>query len=251
MALVLGLAAQVAPARADTYAAIAYSEQTRADAWAYDTQSAEEANQRALSSCKQRGAGCQVVASFSNSCAALAVGVNNRFAASQALNKQQAESEASNACRIKGGDRCDIKVAFCANPPSLGAKPGLWQFVNQDVGGGQARPAVTVTHCIKPQDIAADHWVAFLDTAASDPACNRTDLHSSTNSIEWKFVCNGQASWIREGSIRFDSQEHYTGTVSTKGKPTSNAPSDDVLHTDGKWVGTCTGAANGAVDKHE
>src|SRR5208282_4933323 len=100
---VLGLTAQIAPARADTYGAIAYSEQNAAYAWSVDQGRAKDANLRALSYCTKKSAGCKVVASSSHSCAALAVGVNNRFAASQAgTTSQQAQSDALDACRAKG-----------------------------------------------------------------------------------------------------------------------------------------------------
>jgi len=72
--VVLGLVVQIAPARADTYGAIAYSEQNAAYAWSVDQGSPKDANLRALSFCTKKGDGCKVVASFSNSCAALAVG---------------------------------------------------------------------------------------------------------------------------------------------------------------------------------
>jgi len=172
--VVLGLAAQIAPARADTYGAIAYSEQNGAYAWSVDQGSAKDANLWALSYCTKKGAGCTVVAS-SHSCSALAVGVNNRFAASQAgTTSQQAQSDALDACRIKGGTRCDIKVAFCVNPGN--AKPGLWKLTNQDVSDGQIQPAVTGTRCIKPEDIPADNWVFLLDAAASDATCHQTGI---------------------------------------------------------------------------
>jgi len=116
LAVVLGLAAQIAPARADSYGAIAYSAQTGYWAWSVGTSSAEDANTIALSSCKKKGAGCEVVISFSNSCAALAAGTNKVFAAGQADNRQGAEGDALKGCRSKGGIRCNINVAYCVNP---------------------------------------------------------------------------------------------------------------------------------------
>jgi len=172
-----GLVVQIAPARADTYAAIAYSEQNGANAWSYDTDSAQAANLKALSSCAKIGDGCKVVASFSNSCAALAVGANKRFVASQGDTREQAQSTALNACRSAGGTRCDIKSAFCVNPPTLNVKPGLWKLANQDVSDGRIQPALTNTRCIKPEDIPAHNWVFLLDAFASDATCERTDFH--------------------------------------------------------------------------
>ncbi|HYL59524.1 MAG TPA: DUF4189 domain-containing protein [Candidatus Acidoferrales bacterium] len=240
----LGFAAQVAPARADTYGAIAYSEQNAAYAWSVDMGNAEDANSTALSSCTRKGDGCKVVISFSNSCAALAVGTNNRFATGQAGTRQQAESDALNACRARGVTRCDIKLAYCVNPPNFIAKPGLWNLVNQPETHGKLQPAVTSTRCIKPQDIPADNWVFVLDSAAADATCSRTFFNATSNSIEWRFVCSGPAPRTSAGSIKFDSPEHYAGTVSTKAaKTTGNLPGD-LLHTEGKWIAACTAGAN-------
>jgi hypothetical protein len=245
LAFVLCLAAQIAPARADTYAAIAYSVQNGAYAWSVDMDNAADANSSALSSCKKRGDGCVVVISFSNACAALAVGTDRIWAASQALNSQQAQIDALNTCRTKGGTRCDIRVGFCANPPTLNAQPGLWKLSNQSVTGGKIQPASTSTRCITPQDIPAHKWMFLLDTAASDTTCTRTVFNATSNTIDWRFACSGQAPRTTEGSIRFDTPEHYTGTVSTKGtEANANLALGAVIHTDGKWVGACSGATN-------
>lgn len=244
---VVGLSAQIAPARAEsdyTYGAIAYSEQNAAYAWSIDMRSADGANSTALSSCTKKGAGCKVVASFSNSCAALAVATNSQWAASQAGTSQQAQLDALNTCRSKGGTRCDIKVAYCVNPPNLNAKPGLWKLVNPDVSDGHIHPA-SATHCIKSQDIRAHNWLFLLDPAASDATCTRTVFNAPSNSIEWKFVCSGQASRITEGSVKFDTPEHYTGTLSTKRTTVmGNLPLGYTIHTEGTWIGPCTGGKN-------
>lgn len=98
------------------YGAIAYGEKSGAYGFSYDVNSAELADQRALSNCTKNGEGCKVVASFSNSCAALASGSNNRFAASQSGTRQQAQADALAACGRKGGKGCDIKAWSCARP---------------------------------------------------------------------------------------------------------------------------------------
>jgi Domain of unknown function (DUF4189)/Protein of unknown function (DUF3617) len=248
LVVVLGLAAQIAPARGnsgDTYGAIAYSEQNSAYAWSVDMRNGDGANSTALSSCAKKGVGCKVVASFSNGCAALAVATNSLWATSQAGTSQQAQLDALNTCRSKGGTRCDIKVAYCVNPPNLNAKPGLWKLVNQDVSDGHIQPASTATHCIKPQDIRAHNWVFLLDPVASDATCTRTVFNAPSNSIEWRFVCSGQASRITEGSIKFDTPEHYTGSLSTKRtKVMGDLPLGDTMHTEGTWIGPCTDGKN-------
>ena len=145
--VVLGLVAQNAPARADSvnhcidscfstwpgsdheelrqeclnqcrnapnHGAIAYAEHNGAYGFSYDYHSAAAANQRALSNCTAHGAGCKVVISFSETCAALAAGDNDRFAASRGDGRGEAQSNALTACSRNGGKHCEIKTWTCA-----------------------------------------------------------------------------------------------------------------------------------------
>jgi hypothetical protein len=240
----LSLAARIAPARADTYGAIAFSDQTGYYAWSVDQGSAKGAEARALSSCTQKGAGCKVVVSFSNSCGALAVGDNNRFATGQANSSSEAKSIAMNACRVAtGGGACNIRASYCINPPSLNARPGMWQLnvaIPPRAEGGTPGAYATGTRCIKPVDVAARNWLPLFDSSAADATCSQIDFNASSNSIRWKFDCNGQARTTTEGSIRFDSPEHYSGTVSSK--TTGSVNGGGVEHLDGKWIGPCAAA---------
>jgi len=146
LVVALGVAAQIAPARADSinhcidscfgtwgsdqeelrqecvnrcpngvnYGAIAYAEQDGAYGFSYHYHSAAEANQRALSDCLAQGAGCKVVISFSETCAALAAGDNDRFAASLGDGRGEAQGNALTACSRNGGKNCEIKTWTCA-----------------------------------------------------------------------------------------------------------------------------------------
>ncbi|HEY6417414.1 MAG TPA: DUF4189 domain-containing protein [Candidatus Binataceae bacterium] len=96
------------------YGAIAYAEKNGAYGFSYDVNNADEANHRALSNCAKNGDGCKVVISFSNNCAALAAGDNNRFATSMAGTRAQAQADAMTACGSSGGHNCDIKAWTCA-----------------------------------------------------------------------------------------------------------------------------------------
>ncbi|HUA32331.1 MAG TPA: DUF4189 domain-containing protein [Candidatus Binataceae bacterium] len=237
--LIVVLTAQAGAARADTYGAIAFSQQTGYDAWSVDTASARSAETRALSSCTQKATDCKIVESFSNSCGALAVDVNNHFAIGQSDNTQEAQTEALNACRRAGGSRCQIRLAQCVNPPTLNARPGLWRLSSQEIRNGQSAPASTSSRCIQPNQIPPHNWVFFLDAASSDSACNRTNLSASANTIRWTFDCEGQVQRTTHGSIMFNSPQHYTGTMTTM--TGSQSPADSI-HLDGQWTGPCNTA---------
>ena len=143
------------------------------------------------------------------------------------------------------GWRWTLEVVCLTPRSNLNAKSGLWKTINQSASNGQQQPAVTAAHCIKPQNISAHNWVFLLDAAADDATCTRMAFNSSSNTIAWKFACRGQSPRTTQGSIKFDTPQHYSGTVSIKGGATANNPSSgDVLHTEGTWVGACIGTAN-------
>jgi len=96
------------------YGAIAYSASNGAFGYSFAYHSAAEANQHAVSNCSRNGDGCKVVLSFSENCAALAAGDNNRFATSLGDGVGDARGRALRACEHNGGKNCAIKASTCA-----------------------------------------------------------------------------------------------------------------------------------------
>ena len=104
--------------RATNFGAIAYGERSRAFGYSFDHDSAAAADRVALTACKKRGDDCKVVASFSNACAALASGTQDKFAFAKAVTRKQAEADALAACVKNAGGKCEIEVWTCALPGS-------------------------------------------------------------------------------------------------------------------------------------
>lgn len=99
-----------------SYGAIAYSADSNAAGWAYDQPDESAAKRVALSNCKQHGEGCELVVSFSNSCAAVAASASGHFATGQANTSEQAQAKAINACAGWFGRKCAIQAWSCAFP---------------------------------------------------------------------------------------------------------------------------------------
>ena len=82
--------------------------------YAYDDVSPEAAALRARAQCKGRD--CKVVASFRNTCAALAIDAKNACGPSgwaQAANLARAQNVASEQCHRYGGRSCVIRAWVC------------------------------------------------------------------------------------------------------------------------------------------
>jgi hypothetical protein len=100
-----------------SYGAIADGSNGRA--WGDDSgeKSADDAGRRALSFCGRSGTDCRVVASFSNTCAAVAVDdvTSATFAVTNAK-RGIAESQALSTCKQKKGTGCRVAASICALP---------------------------------------------------------------------------------------------------------------------------------------
>ena len=99
-----------------SYGAIAYGAQSQAFGFSFGLANAAAAERRALANCAKHGKDCEVVASVANTCAAVAGGSNARYATAEADTRRQAESAALAGCSRAGGDDCEVQVWTCAQP---------------------------------------------------------------------------------------------------------------------------------------
>ena len=98
-----------APAFADNFGAIAFSQDNGANGYSYDLGSREEAEERALQEC---GRHCKVVIWFKNACAALATGEGNAYGTGWASERHEAESIAMSKCH-ENGHGCSVARWAC------------------------------------------------------------------------------------------------------------------------------------------
>lgn len=121
MAVAALLATSLTPelaAQRTVYGAIAYTPKTTAWGSANGEDSAEAAERKALSFCARRDAGCKVVASFSNTCGAVAVlgATGGTFVATNEK-RAIAENQAMHDCHQQpNSSSCQILNSICALP---------------------------------------------------------------------------------------------------------------------------------------
>lgn len=116
VAVLMVAAAAQAQQRPDSYGAIAYSPKSGAWGDVSGESSVEAANQKALSLCARRADDCTVVASFSNTCAAVAV-LATTGATFVATNEKRgiAETQAMRACHQQpNSSSCRVPSSICA-----------------------------------------------------------------------------------------------------------------------------------------
>jgi len=115
--IIASVAPLAAQQRTVSYGAIAYGAKSSAWGDAYGEASAEDANRKALSTCARYSDGCEVITSFSNTCAAVAA-VQATGATFVATNEKRgtAESQAMHDCTQKNRSGCPMAASACAQP---------------------------------------------------------------------------------------------------------------------------------------
>ncbi len=106
-----------APPVTGAYGAIAYDKKTGAWGMADASQDKKSAKESALGYCKKKGDDCEIVESFSKSCAAIAAGTGNRLGWAVNDDAKQAGLDAIKKCGEygKNGDnsRCFLQLYHC------------------------------------------------------------------------------------------------------------------------------------------
>lgn len=126
MATILAVATPPGMARADcvgapceqpaiAYGAIAYGAQSTAYGYSLDQRTQQAADRAALNDCAPNGDDCKVVASFSNSCAAVAaIEDKGVFSTGNGGTEEEAKDAALKTCERTHGRGCELEVWACA-----------------------------------------------------------------------------------------------------------------------------------------
>ena len=110
--LLLTLAA--APANAQQFGAIAFSERTGAWGWSSGYDSRGEAERRALGECVARGGPCVVATWFRDACGALAKSPDNGWGGEWGNSVSEAQSKAMSRCVAEGNRGCQVIESACS-----------------------------------------------------------------------------------------------------------------------------------------
>ncbi|CAG4884221.1 conserved exported protein of unknown function [Georgfuchsia toluolica] len=126
-----------------------------------------------------------------------------------------------------------FSVVCASSAHAEGMKPGLWEFTTQTSGAGMpAMPAipeaqrkqmeamgikipqagggmgVTTKVCITPEQ--AKKGVP-PNSDKDGEKCEQTDVKTSGKTTSWKMVCSGKHKMTGNGSVTYDSPEHFSG----------------------------------------
>lgn len=109
------LFASVAPAAAQGWGALAFSENGTAYSYSRNYQTRELGMQGAMAECAKHAADCKIYATFQNKCVALSGASNGAYGWAIGGSDEQARVDASmRQCTQQGGPDCRLVVKFCS-----------------------------------------------------------------------------------------------------------------------------------------
>jgi serine/threonine-protein kinase len=135
------LFASVAPAAAQSWGALAFSENGTAYSYSRNYASKEEAERGALAECAKYASDCKIYDTFENRCTSLSGSPNGVYGCAWGGEVAARQQRAIEECTKQGGTECRMVVNFCTGsasdpgsdapapgqPPAPGAQPAPGQ----------------------------------------------------------------------------------------------------------------------------
>jgi Protein of unknown function (DUF3617) len=96
-------------------------------------------------------------------------------------------------------------------------QPGHWKVVTTPIVNGNPVPPQTKVRCVTPEE-AADVAKMFSPQAATaNSECAPAEHELTPTSLKWRLQCRGQMTMDVVGAFAFDTPQHYSAEVLTKG----------------------------------
>jgi Protein of unknown function (DUF3617) len=139
------------------------------------------------------------------------------------------------ASAILGGALAGSRAANAADHPNI--QPGSWEItISMEMPGMPARPAMTNTHCIKPDHVKDSQSFADSMQERNRGKCKVSDLKLESDKLSYSFACESGATGTTEMVFGGTTYEG-TNKITVTGR--GNGPMTMTQHFKGKRVGDC------------
>jgi hypothetical protein len=127
------------------------------------------------------------------------------------------------------------RTASAADHPNL--QPGNWETsTTMEIAGMPPRPASTITHCIKPDQIKDNQSLAESMQTNAKSKCKVSDIKFEGDKLSYSFACDSGATGSAE--LVFGGTT-YEGTTKISVPGHGNGPMTMTQHFKSKRVGDC------------
>ena len=126
-----------------------------------------------------------------------------------------------------------------ASADDLAIEPGQWKVTANIVMNGAAMPPQVKLRCLTPEQ-AGDVAKTFGPVSGTiNSTCEPAEPETAGRNLKWHLQCKGQLDMDVFGDFHFDTTDHYTATVTSKGVMAGKLISDVKTELNGERIGAC------------
>ena len=130
-------------------------------------------------------------------------------------------------------------LAVSAKADTLAIEPGQWKITSSIVMNGAAMPPQVKLRCLTPEQ-AGDVAKTFGPVSGTvNSTCEPAEPETTGTNLKWHLQCKGQLDLDVLGDFNFDSADHYTAIVISKGVMAGKLISDVKTELEGERIGEC------------
>ena len=130
-------------------------------------------------------------------------------------------------------------LAVSARADTLAVYSGQWKITSSIVMNGAAMQPQVKQRCLTPEQ-AGDVAKTFGPVSATvNSTCEPAEPETTGTNLKWHLQCKGQLDLDVLGDFNFDSADHYTATVISKGVMAGKLISDVKTEIEGERIGEC------------
>ena len=130
-------------------------------------------------------------------------------------------------------------LMVAAHADNLAIEPGQWKVTTNIIMNGGAMPPQTKLRCLTPEQ-AGDVAKTFGPVSGTvNSTCEPAEPETTGRNLKWHLQCKGQLDLDVFGDFNFDSTNHYTAIVMSKGAVGGKLISDVKTELTGERIGDC------------
>ena len=135
---------------------------------------------------------------------------------------------------------CSIVATTGAAAADQLIEPGQWKVTSSTVVNGAATPPQVKARCLSPEQ-AEDVAKTFGPQSGTiNSTCEPAQYQTTGRTLKWRLQCKGQLDMDVGGDFNFDSPQHYTATITSRGRMAGALVSDLKTELEAERIGECT-----------
>jgi Protein of unknown function (DUF3617) len=134
---------------------------------------------------------------------------------------------------------CALLAPAAAAAADNSIASGQWKVTTKTTMNGGTLPPQVKARCLTAEQ-AGDVGKTFGPTVGTvNSNCERSEFEASGQTLKWRLKCTGQMDMDVAAVFNFDSPEHYTAIILTRGYMAGALTNDVKTELEGEHLGAC------------